>query len=77
MFLIRCYQVFISPWLPEACRFYPSCSRYALGAIQRFGVWRGSWLAVGRLAKCHPWHAGGYDPVPTGNQPAECKCMEI
>jgi putative membrane protein insertion efficiency factor len=62
--LIRGYQLVISPALPAACRFTPTCSQYALEAIQRHGVFKGSWLAMRRLAKCHPFHEGGTDPVP-------------
>ena len=62
--LIRGYQKFISPGLPPACRFYPSCSQYAIEAIARHGALRGSWLAARRLARCHPFHPGGVDPVP-------------
>ncbi len=61
---IRLYQVLISPWLGPVCRFEPSCSRYAMEAIGRHGVVRGLWLAVRRLLRCHPWHEGGWDPVP-------------
>ena len=72
-FLIRAYQLTVSPLLGARCRFYPSCSHYALEAIERHGVWRGSWLAVRRVARCHPLCDGGYDPVPThaahGRQP--------
>ncbi|WP_084785427.1 membrane protein insertion efficiency factor YidD [Neomoorella mulderi] len=60
---IRLYQLFISPILGKNCRFYPTCSQYALEAISRYGVFRGSILAVKRLGRCHPWHPGGYDPV--------------
>lgn len=66
--LVRGYQRFISPALPPACRFTPSCSAYALTALERFGAARGSWLALRRLARCHPWNPGGYDPVPDRNQ---------
>src|SRR5205807_2011532 len=62
--LIRLYQWTVSPLLGPGCRFYPSCSRYALEAVLRFGVVRGGALAIARLARCHPWHAGGFDPVP-------------
>lgn len=64
MLVIRAYQVLVSPLLPPACRFYPRCSRYALGALSRHGVLAGSALAVWRILKCHPLHPGGYDPVP-------------
>ena len=62
--LIRGYRYLLSPWLGSHCRFYPSCSAYALTAVENFGALRGSWLAVQRLLRCHPWHAGGVDPVP-------------
>lgn len=62
--LIRVYQRLISPLLPPSCRFYPSCSQYALEAVTRHGVLKGSWLAARRLARCHPFHPGGFDPVP-------------
>jgi len=62
--IIRGYQLAISPALPPACRFTPTCSQYALEAIQRHGALRGSWLAARRLARCHPFNRGGLDPVP-------------
>ncbi|UCC48240.1 MAG: membrane protein insertion efficiency factor YidD [Gemmatimonadota bacterium] len=62
--LIRGYQVAISPLLPASCRYTPSCSQYAVEALQRHGALRGSWLAVRRLSRCHPFRPGGYDPVP-------------
>jgi len=62
--LIRLYQWTVSPLLGPTCRFYPSCSHYALEAIERHGVWRGGWLAARRLGRCHPFCPGGYDPVP-------------
>jgi uncharacterized protein len=62
--LIRTYQYLISPLLGPHCRFNPSCSQYAIEAIQRHGVLRGGYLSVRRLSCCHPWHAGGLDPVP-------------
>lgn len=62
---IRAYQVLISPMLTQRCRFYPSCSAYAVTALSRYGPLKGSWLAVRRLARCHPWNPGGVDHVPT------------
>lgn len=61
--LIRLYQRMVSPWLRPACRFTPSCSEYAVQAITRHGLTKGAWLAIWRLARCHPFAAGGYDPV--------------
>lgn len=61
---IIAYQRFLSPLLAPRCRFAPSCSQYAVGALREHGVVRGLWLAVRRLARCHPFHPGGYDPVP-------------
>lgn len=61
--LLRGYQAVISPWLPPACRYSPTCSEYAIEAIRKYGAVRGSWMAVRRLARCHPFHAGGFDPV--------------
>lgn len=60
---IRFYQLFISPLFPPTCRFYPTCSAYAIEAIQKKGPVKGLWLALKRIAKCHPYHPGGYDPV--------------
>jgi len=62
--LLRFYRAAVSPWLPPTCRYEPSCSRYALAAVERHGALRGGWLALWRLGRCHPFHAGGYDPVP-------------
>ncbi|HLE77343.1 MAG TPA: membrane protein insertion efficiency factor YidD [bacterium] len=62
--LVRGYQRFVSPYTPPTCRFSPSCSAYAVEAIQRHGPWRGVVLATRRLLRCHPFHPGGYDPVP-------------
>jgi len=64
IWLIKAYQLVLSPMRPQTCRFYPSCSTYALTAVRRFGVIRGSWLAARRLLRCHPWNPGGVDHVP-------------
>lgn len=63
IYLIRFYQVRISPLKKPSCRFYPTCSQYAIDAVTKYGAWKGSILAVRRLLKCHPFHPGGYDPV--------------
>ena len=62
--IVRGYKKFISPLLPPSCRFTPTCSEYAMEAIGRFGPIKGSWLAARRIARCHPLHPGGHDPVP-------------
>ena len=62
--VVRGYQAAISPLLPPACRYYPSCSHYAIEALERHGALRGSWLAARRILRCHPFRPGGYDPVP-------------
>ena len=65
LFLIRFYQRWISPYLPRRCRFIPTCSQYALEAVQKYGAWRGGWLAFKRLLRCNPFNRGDfYDPVP-------------
>lgn len=61
---VRAYQLFLSPLLPAACRYYPSCSAYAVQAIERHGPLRGVWLAARRILRCNPFRPGGYDPVP-------------
>ncbi len=61
--LVRIYQICISPLLGKNCRFYPTCSQYAIEALGKYGVLYGSWLTIKRLTKCHPFHKGGYDPV--------------
>jgi len=63
---IHAYRLVISPWLGAGCRFEPSCSRYALIALEEHGPVRGTWLSVRRLLRCHPFHAAGFDPVPRG-----------
>ncbi|HVX67742.1 MAG TPA: membrane protein insertion efficiency factor YidD [Bryobacteraceae bacterium] len=61
--LLRAYKTFLSPLLPSACRFYPTCSEYMLQAVERYGAARGVWLGTRRLLRCHPFHEGGFDPV--------------
>ena len=62
--LIRFYQVAISPYTPASCRFTPTCSHYAIEALDKHGLLQGGWLALKRISKCHPWGSSGYDPVP-------------
>jgi putative membrane protein insertion efficiency factor len=62
--VIRGYQLWISPLFPASCRYYPTCSAYAIEAIEKHGALSGTWLAVRRIARCHPFRPGGYDPVP-------------
>lgn len=66
--ILRLYQLILSPWIGNQCRFYPTCSEYARQAIEAHGSLRGSALAVRRLSKCHPWHPGGFDSVPGAGQ---------
>ena len=66
--LIQVYRYVLSPLLGPCCRYTPTCSQYAIEAISLHGVFRGSWLAIKRVGTCHPWHAGGYDPVPESEQ---------
>ncbi|MBO0602975.1 membrane protein insertion efficiency factor YidD [Sporosarcina sp. E16_3] len=61
---IKLYQKVISPLTPPSCRFYPTCSHYGIEAVEKHGALKGSWLAVRRISKCHPFHEGGFDPVP-------------
>ncbi|MDQ8153148.1 MAG: membrane protein insertion efficiency factor YidD [Gemmatimonadota bacterium] len=61
---VRAYQVVLSPMLPASCRYYPTCSHYAIEALEKHGALRGGWLALKRIARCHPFRPGGYDPVP-------------
>ena len=72
--LLRAYQLCISPMLGQNCRFYPSCSNYALEALAVHGAARGSLLAARRLCRCHPWHAGGPDPVPPAKTSSSTAC---
>ena len=64
MGIIKFYQKAISPLTPPSCRFYPTCSHYGLEALEKHGALKGSWLAIRRISKCHPFHEGGFDPVP-------------
>ena len=61
---VRVYQLAISPWLPVSCRYQPTCSEYAIEAVKRHGPGRGTWLAMRRIGRCHPWGGHGFDPVP-------------
>lgn len=63
-FLVRAYQLLLSPWLGANCRHTPTCSQYALEALDEWGAWKGGWLTLRRLSKCHPWGTSGPDPVP-------------
>jgi putative membrane protein insertion efficiency factor len=77
LLLLRAYQLGISPFLGQNCRFYPSCSSYAAEAIREHGTARGGLLTAKRLCKCHPWNPGGFDPVPaksTDKSAAACGC---
>ena len=64
IFLIKVYQRTLSRVMPPSCRFYPSCSEYGVQALQKYGIFKGGWLTVKRIARCHPFNPGGYDPVP-------------
>ena len=61
---VRAYQMWVSPLFPAACRYHPTCSAYAIEALQKHGALRGSWLSAKRIGRCHPFRAGGFDPVP-------------
>jgi putative membrane protein insertion efficiency factor len=78
IWIVRAYRLVLSPMLGQNCRFYPSCSSYAIEALQTHGALRGSWLAARRLCRCHPWNAGGVDPVPPNrhkhSHSAACGC---
>lgn len=70
--LVLFYRGGISPYFAPSCRYHPTCSQYALDAIDEHGALRGAWLAVKRIGRCHPWHEGGYDPVPRAARPHSC-----
>jgi putative membrane protein insertion efficiency factor len=72
VWLLRAYQLLVSPMLGPSCRFYPTCSNYAIEAVRLHGAARGGWLAMRRVCRCHPWNAGGNDPVPL--PPTACGC---
>lgn len=80
IWLIKGYRLFISPLFPPTCRFQPTCSMYAIQAIERFGVFRGGWMGIMRILRCHPFHPGGYDPVPEvldkGKKSCSCEHCE-
>jgi uncharacterized protein len=63
LLLLQAYKYAISPWLPASCRYVPTCSEYAMEAVERYGIFHGSWMALGRILRCHPFVRGGYDPV--------------
>ncbi|MBP7821307.1 MAG: membrane protein insertion efficiency factor YidD [Saprospiraceae bacterium] len=66
--IVRFYQMSISPLLPQACRYQPTCSQYMIDAIKEWGVFKGTWLGLRRIGRCHPWGASGFDPVPKNNK---------
>jgi putative membrane protein insertion efficiency factor len=63
LFLLKVYKKAIAPWVPPSCRYTPTCSEYAVQAVEKYGAWRGGWMAAKRVGRCHPFAAGGYDPV--------------
>jgi len=71
---IRLYQWFLSPFLGQQCRFYPTCSTYGIEALELHGPWKGSWLILKRLGRCQPWGSYGYDPVPSTKNDEQCAC---
>lgn len=77
LFAVRVYQVYLSPLMPSACKFYPSCSHYACDAIRLHGARRGLWLALKRLLRCRPFSPGGFDPVPEAGAPVESSGVRL
>lgn len=75
--IVRFYRAAISPWLPPSCRYTPTCSAYAVEAIERHGAMRGGWLAVRRIGRCHPWGGHGFDPVPAADVDGETTADRI
>lgn len=73
LLLLRAYQLIVSPLLGQNCRFYPSCSHYAMDAVSVHGAAKGGWLALKRVGRCHPWHEGGFDPVPPADPKANAE----
>ena len=72
--LVKGYRLIFSPYVGRSCRFAPTCSQYALDALHEYGALKGSWLALRRIGRCHPWHAGGYDPLPTKTDASQNHC---
>ncbi|MFH5886096.1 membrane protein insertion efficiency factor YidD [Halalkalibaculum sp. DA3122] len=66
--LVRLYQLILSPYLPSSCRYHPTCSQYSIEALRKHGAIKGGWLTIKRIARCHPWSSGGFDPVPEPKQ---------
>jgi uncharacterized protein len=77
LLLIRGYQLIVSPWLGANCRYYPSCSQYTAEAVDRYGALRGSWMGARRILRCHPFHAGGFDPVPDRRSVCDCQKVKL
>ncbi|MFV0359706.1 membrane protein insertion efficiency factor YidD [Tropicimonas sp.] len=69
---VRGYRLIFSPWVGHNCRYQPTCSSYALEALRRHGAFRGGWLAIRRIGRCHPWGSSGYDPVPGSDPEHDC-----
>jgi putative membrane protein insertion efficiency factor len=71
---VRAYRLFLSPWVGHGCRYQPTCSAYALEALERHGAFRGTWLMLRRIGRCHPWGGSGYDPVPGADPDHDDRC---